>query len=63
MKKFRTFTEQCEFMLREGNKAIRKAQTENLRKGIPNVYVIGGQHVYQMPDGKITTTSPFKKGE
>jgi len=43
--------------------AVRKAQDENRRKGVPNVYVINGTIVWQLPDGTITTTDPLRKPE
>ena len=41
------------------NRAVREAQDENRRKGIPNVYVINGTLLWQMPDGSITTVDPM----
>jgi hypothetical protein len=46
---------------RLGNRAVAKAIKENKEKGIPNVYSINGTLVYEMPDGTITTESPFDK--
>ena len=43
------------------NKAVREAQDENRRKGIPNVYVLNGTLVWQLPDGSITTTDPMRR--
>ena len=40
------------------NRAVRKAQDENRRKGIANVYVLNGNIVWQLPDGSITTVNP-----
>ncbi len=40
------------------NRAVYAAQEENRRKGIPNVYVLNGTIVWQMPDGSITTVNP-----
>lgn len=40
---------------------VKKAQEENRKKGIPNVYVINGRIVYQLPDGTITEKDPFAK--
>ena len=40
------------------NTAVRAAQEENRRKGVPNVYVINGKIVWQMPDGSITDVKP-----
>lgn len=44
-----------------GNRGVQLALIENKRKGLPNVIDIDGQIFYQMPDGTITTKSPFKK--
>lgn len=42
-----------------GNLAVREAQEENRKKGIPNVYSLNGKIVWQMPDGSITEKSPL----
>lgn len=42
-------------MTKIGNRAVRKAQEENRKLGIPNVYAKKGQIYYQLPDGRITT--------
>lgn len=47
-------------LTRIGSRAVKKAQEENTKKGIPNVYCINGKIVYQLPDGTITEKSPFK---
>jgi hypothetical protein len=44
-----------------GNKGVQLAMVENKKKGLPNVFGIGDKIFYQMPDGTITTKSPFKK--
>lgn len=42
-----------------GNRAVKKAQKENLEKGIPNVYCTKeGVLYFQLPDGTITTEIP-----
>ena len=41
-----------------GNKAVRKAQEENLEKGIPNVYCKNDTFYFELPDGTITTKIP-----
>lgn len=41
-----------------GNRAVRKAQEENRKLGIPNVYAKRGHIYYQLPDGTITTEKP-----
>jgi len=45
-------------MTRIVSEAVALAQEENRRKGIPNVYVLNGTIVWQMPDGTITTKKP-----
>jgi hypothetical protein len=46
-------------LLAIANRAVRKAQDENRRRGIPNVYEINGTLVWQLPDGTITTDDPM----
>ena len=41
-------------------KAVRKAQAENRKLGLPNVYSEEGKIFYQLPDGKIATRPPKK---
>lgn len=48
-------------LLAIANRAVRKAQDENRRKGVPNVYVVNGTLVWQLPDGTITTTDPLNQ--
>jgi hypothetical protein len=48
---------------RIGNRAVRKAQEENRKKGIPNVYARNGKPYWELPDGTITTISPFDETE
>ena len=48
-------------MKRIGNAAVRRAQEENHRLGLPNVFSRNGIIYYEMPDGRITTESPFGK--
>ena len=50
--------ELVERMTRIANTAVQAAQEENRRKGIPNVYVLNGKIVWQLPDGSITTKQP-----
>lgn len=45
------------------NDAVFLAQEENRRKGIPNVYCINGQIVWQLPDGTVTMQDPYKPAE
>jgi hypothetical protein len=44
---------------RIGNRAIKKAQAENRKKGLPNVYSKNKKLYYELPDGTITMESPF----
>lgn len=46
-------------IVRIGNRAVRKAQEENRRKGIPNVYSIHGKMIFELPDGTLTTNYDF----
>lgn len=46
-------------LTRLANKAVKKAQAENRAKGIPNVYILNGRQVWQLPDGTLTDKSPF----
>ena len=46
-------------MCRIGNDAVQKAQQDNFKKGVPNVYCLNGTLYYQLPDLSITTTKPF----
>jgi len=47
-------------LTRLGNRGVRKAQEENRRLGIPNVYYKFGTIYYQLPNGEITTEKPEK---
>lgn len=42
---------------RIGNRAVRQAQEENHRLGLPNIYSRNGKIVYEMPDGEIIVKS------
>jgi len=50
-----------EKITRIGNAAVHAAQEENRRQGIPNVYVLNGTIVWQLPDGTVTTVKPDDK--
>ncbi len=45
-----------------GNNAVRKAQKQSLANGIPNVYSKNGTIYFQLVDGTITMTNPYKSG-
>jgi len=36
-----------------GNRAVRQAQEENHRLGLPNIYSRNGKIIYEMPKGEI----------
>jgi len=42
-----------------GNEAVHKAQEENRKLGIPSVYGRNGKVYFELPDGTITTESPW----
>lgn len=42
-----------EEFVRIGNRAVRQAQEENHRLGLPNIYWRSGKIVYEMPNGEI----------
>ena len=48
-------------LIRLGNKAVKKAQENNLKNGIPNVYCINGKIVFELPNGEFTTHYDFDK--
>ena len=47
-----TYKRMAEFV-RIGNRAVREAQAENHRLGLPNIYWRNGRIVYEMPNGEI----------
>jgi hypothetical protein len=53
--------EQAMEIIRIGNTAVRKAQEENHRLGLPNVYSRNGKLIYEMPDGEIVVKDIPKK--
>ena len=48
---------------RIGKLAAQEAQEENRRLGLPNTYSRNGVNYYELPDGTITSESPFKKDD
>ena len=54
------YKETLEF-LRIGNRAVKKAQEENRKKGIPNVYDFNGHLYYELPNGELTKEDPLSK--
>lgn len=55
-KEFRTAKEQQNFVIQEGNKAIHNALKKANEQGLPNVFEINKQIIYQMPNGKLSVT-------
>ena len=54
-----TYRQAAEFH-RIGSRAVRRAQEENRRLGIPNVFAHNGTLYYELPDGTLTTENPFR---
>ncbi len=42
-----------------GERAVKKAQAENRKKGLPNIFVKNKKIYYELPDGTITTKDPL----
>ena len=40
------------------NRAVLRAQEENRRAGVANVYVLNGKLIWQLPDGTVSNTPP-----
>lgn len=53
-----TFT-RAEEIIRIGRCAVRKAQEENRRLGVPNVYSINGLLYYELPSGELSRSDPY----
>ena len=53
--------EKVQELTRIGNRAVRKAQDENRLLGIPNVYSINGVLYYELPNGELSRTDPYKE--
>ena len=52
-------TKLSEKLLKLGNRAIKKAQENNRKKDIPNVYCINGKIIFELPNGELTTKYNF----
>jgi hypothetical protein len=46
-------------ILRIGRRAVRRAQEDSRRLGIPNVYSMHGLLYYELPSGELTRTDPW----
>ncbi len=53
--------ERAQEIRRIGNRAVRKAQEESRRLGVPNVYSINGTIYYERPDGTLTMEDPYEE--
>ena len=53
--------EKIQELIRIGNRAVRAAQEENRRLGIPNVYSINGILYYELPNGELSRTDPYEQ--
>lgn len=51
---------QLRYFIRIGNRAAKRAQEENRKKGIPNVYDINGHLYYELPNGELTKEDPLQ---
>ena len=50
---------QARKLLQIANRAAKKAQEENQKKGIPNVYDFNGHLYYELPNGELTREDPY----
>ena len=48
-------------MHRIGNEAVQKAQEENRRMGVPNVYSFNGFIYYELPNGELSREDPYQE--
>jgi hypothetical protein len=46
---------------RIGQRAVRRAQEESRRLGVPNVYSINGILYYELPNGELSREDPYEK--
>lgn len=49
-------------LLRVARTAVAKAQEENRRLGVPNVYSINGRIYYELPSGELSLNDPYENG-
>ncbi|MDE0467379.1 MAG: hypothetical protein OYL97_09990 [Candidatus Poribacteria bacterium] len=54
---------QARKLLRIANQAAKRAQEENRKKGIPNVYDFNGHLYYELPNGELTKEDPYPLSE
>lgn len=46
-----------------GRQAVREAQEESRKLGIPNVYSINGFLYYELPSGELSRTDPLENAD
>ena len=46
-------------IVRLGNRGVARAQENNRRLGVPNVYSINGRLYYEKSNGELSATDPF----
>jgi hypothetical protein len=47
-------------IVRIGRRAVRKAQEDSRKLGVPNVYSLNGYLYYELPSGELSRTDPMK---
>ena len=55
------FVKQSAIIREIGSAAVKKAQEENRRLGIPNAYFINGKTYYELPDGTLSLEDPWEE--
>lgn len=55
--------EKFDEMIRIGRRAVRRAQEESRRLGVPNVYSINGILYYELPNGELSREDPYIEPE
>ena len=50
---------QARKLLQIANRAAKRTQEENRKKGIPNVYDFNGHLYYELPNGELTKEDPY----
>lgn len=51
--------EQTAWAARLGSRAVQRILADNRARGIPSVFELRGQVVYELPDGTLTLDDPF----
>jgi hypothetical protein len=53
--------ERIQELIRIGNRAVHAAQEENRQREVPNVYSINGILYWELPNGELSRTDPYKE--